>query len=150
MYIVALHSDLSQLVGMHLRVLVNGPGTVSVVCIGSAGGRRASQAVERGLLARPCCSGAAKLLPQWCIAAGELASQSAMQADDAEAEAAKRETLGAALAAFVAAVRRDRPAEGGAATPTAAELLGPEGKLGLSHILPIYKECAAELVRGFP
>ena len=70
------------------------------------------------------------------------------QADDAEAEAAKRETLGAALAAFVAAVRRDRsPVREGAATPTAAELLGPEGKLGLSHILPIYKECAAELVR---
>lgn len=71
-----------------------------------------------------------------------------MQADDAEAEAAKRETLGAALAAFVAAVRRDRsPVREGTATPTAAELLGPEGKLGLSHILPIYKECAAELVR---
>ena len=71
------------------------------------------------------------------------------QADDAEAEAAKRETLGAALAAFVAAVRRDRsPVREGTATPTAAELLGPEGKLGLSHILPIYKECAAELVRG--
>ena len=70
------------------------------------------------------------------------------QADDAEAEAAKRETLGAALAAFVAAVRRDRsPVREGTATPTAAELLGPEGKLGLSHILPIYKECAAELVR---
>ena len=72
-----------------------------------------------------------------------------VQADDAEAEAAKRETLGAALAAFVAAVRRDRsPVREGTATPTAAELLGPEGKLGLSHILPIYKECAAELVRG--
>ncbi|KAK9845840.1 hypothetical protein WJX81_003921 [Elliptochloris bilobata] len=68
--------------------------------------------------------------------------------DDAEAEAAKRETLGAALAAFVAAVRRDRSPSGeGSAMPSTAELLGPEGKLGLSHIMPVYKECAAELAR---
>lgn len=68
--------------------------------------------------------------------------------EDAEAEAAKRETLATALAAFVAAVRRDREPGEAAAAPSAADLLGPGGKLGLAHIMPIYKECAAELVRA--
>lgn len=48
----------------------------------------------------------------------------------------------------MAAVRRDRSlGADGAAAPAAEELLAPGGKLGLSHILPIYKECAAELAR---